>query len=45
MSGIEPVFAFFDEFGEEGFGRKASEYFVLAASVQRGIEFKTVRQC
>jgi hypothetical protein len=42
---IDPVFAFFDEYGEEGFTDKASEWFVLSAALQYAEEHDTVRLC
>ena len=42
---MEPVYAFLDEFGEEGFSDKSSEWFVLAASLQRGVEYRMVHAC
>jgi len=41
----EPLFAFFDEYGEEGFGGKASEWFVLSAALQAAEEAENVRAC
>lgn len=42
---IEPIYAFFDECGEESFGPAASEWFILSASIQRAEKFDTVRDC
>lgn len=41
----EPLFAFFDEYGEEGFSGKASEWFVLSAALQAAEEIDAVRAC
>lgn len=41
----DPLFAFFDEYGEEGFSGKASEWFVLSASLQAAEEVENVREC
>jgi hypothetical protein len=41
----KPIFAFFDEYGEEGFSPKASEWFVLSASIQAAEDVGSVRAC
>lgn len=41
----QPLFAFFDEYGEEGFSDKASEWFVLSAALQAAEELENVREC
>jgi hypothetical protein len=41
----DPVYAFFDEYGEEGFTDKASEWFVLSAALQYAVEHHTDRLC
>jgi len=41
----EPIYVFFDEYGEEGFSGKASEWFVLSAAIQGAEDVHTVRSC
>jgi hypothetical protein len=41
----DPIYAFFDEYGEEGFSGKASEWFVLSAALQGAEDIENVRTC
>lgn len=41
---MKPIYAFFDECGEEGFAGKASEWFILSASIQASEDLETVRE-